>query len=86
MRDNAWIVGKPSLTINAVDLLHNPLRPLYGRGHQGFGPWAGLGIKEVFSRLQVSGHQDSGYNREHTIASLFHEAAYHLRLLFALSV
>ena len=80
------IVGKPSLTINTVDLLHNPVRPLYRRGDQGFGPWTGLGIKEVFSRSQMAGHRNSGDNREHTIASLFHEGSESNSFLFAMPV
>ena len=63
------------LSIDAVDLLHDPFRPLNGRSNQGFGPGAWLGIEEVFGRLQVAGHQDSGDNREYTFASLFHQGS-----------
>ena len=45
----------------------------------------GIDVDEVFGRLQVAGYQDSGDNREHTIASLFHAWA-SIRLSFAIPV
>src|SRR5271167_3479238 len=59
--------------IDAVDFLHDPLGPLNSCSNQGFRPRAWLGIKEIFGRLQMTRHQDSGDNREHSFAALVHE-------------
>src|SRR6516164_5402394 len=48
-----------ALTINAVNLLHDPLGPLNRRSNQRFCSWTRLRIEEVFRRLQMAGHQYS---------------------------
>ena len=44
-----------------------------GRGNERLCSWAWLGVKEIFGRLQMTRHQDSSYNREHSFATLVHE-------------
>src|SRR5271166_3878837 len=60
-------------SIDAVDFLHDLLGPLNGRGNERLCSWAWLGVKEIFGRLQMTRHQDSSYNREHSFATLVHE-------------
>jgi len=61
-----------ALTINAVNLLHDPLGPLNRRSNQRFCSWTRLRIEEVFRRLQMAGHQYSCHDREHSFASFVH--------------
>ena len=60
------------LPIHAIDFLHDPLGPLNSRGDQGFRPRAWLGIEEIFRCPQMTGHQDSRHDREHSFASFVH--------------
>src|SRR5271157_2724538 len=63
------------LSIDAVDLLHDPLSPLNGRGNERLCSWAWLGIKRIFGRLQMTRNQDSRHDRDHAFASLVHECS-----------
>ena len=67
------VSSEPSLTIDAIDFLHDPLGPLNGRGNERLRSWAWFGIEEIFGRLQMTRHQDSSHNREHSFATLVHE-------------
>jgi hypothetical protein len=58
--------------IDAIDFPHDPLRPLNSRSNQGFRPRTWLGIKEILGRLQMTCHEDSSHNREHSFATLVH--------------
>src|SRR5271157_1313058 len=62
-----------TLVLDTIDLLHDPLGPLNSRGNERLCSWAWLGIKEIFCRLQMTRHQDSSHNREHSFATLVHE-------------
>ena len=44
------------LPINAINLLHDPFSPLNSSTYQGFRPRAWLGIEEILSCFQMTGH------------------------------
>src|SRR5271157_3993439 len=67
------VASSDLLSIDTVDLLHDPLGPLNGRGDERLCSWAWLGIKEIFRRFQMTSHQDSSHNREHSFAPLVHD-------------
>src|SRR5271157_5707919 len=64
--------GSGSLSVHAVDFLHDSLGPLNGRCNQRFRPRARLRIEEIFRRLQMAGHQYPRHDRENSFASLVH--------------
>lgn len=51
---------------------HDPLGPLNRAGYQRFGSRAWAGVVEVFWILQVTGHEDTRDNRQHTSAPFVH--------------
>ena len=85
-----WYPTRPnpnsaSLPIYAIDFLHDSLGPLNSRSNQRFRPRAWLGIKEILGRLQMTSHQDSSDNREHSFAPLVHERSVSYSLFIRLA-
>ena len=76
---SVWFVSRQPVfglsSIYTIDFLHDPLGPLNSCSNQGFRPRAWLGIKEIFCRLQMTRHQDSSHNREHSFATFFHDGS-----------
>ena len=74
-----------SLPIDAIDFLHDLLGPLNRSGNQRLRPRAWLGIEEILGRLQMTGHQNSSHNREHSFAPLVHERSVSYSLFIRLA-
>src|SRR5208337_2147123 len=61
--------------VDGIDFLHDPVSPLNGRSNQRLCPWARLGIEEILGSLQMTRHEDSSHNCDHSFAALIHRGS-----------